>query len=215
MMARLRRTVRAVARGWERLSSTARRTLSVTGAAVAVFGLLALAVYLPPHLLDTTGITTPENRLKAENDLRTTLVQALGGTILLVGLYFTARNVGLTREGQITERFTKAITQLGDKNLDVRLGGIYALERIARESAKDYGPIMEVLTAFLREHARSQPDAAHGEESTETPPAPGSNAAVPPRLRRISKRSQPCCGGGRRSERGRNRKDSIFVKWTS
>ena len=37
--------------------------------------------------------------------------------------------------------------------MDVRLGGIYALERIARSSRDDHGPIMEVLTAFLREHS--------------------------------------------------------------
>ena len=35
----------------------------------------------------------------------------------------------------------------------IRLGGIYALERIARDSEKDHGPIMEVLTAYVREKA--------------------------------------------------------------
>ena len=33
-------------------------------------------------------------------------------------------------------------------------GGIYALERIARDSARDHWPIMEILTAYLRTHAR-------------------------------------------------------------
>jgi uncharacterized protein YjbI with pentapeptide repeats len=131
---------------------------------VVVVSLLAtyVAVHVPSHLVDTRGLNT-EKRLKAENDLRTTLVQALGGTILLVGLYFTARNVGITREGQITDRFTKAIDQLGQhgqEKLDVRLGGIYALERIAKDSETDHGPIMEVLTAFLREHAQWKPGAA-------------------------------------------------------
>jgi len=37
--------------------------------------------------------------------------------------------------------------------LELRLGGIYALERIAQESEKDYWPIMEVLTTYVREHA--------------------------------------------------------------
>ena len=35
----------------------------------------------------------------------------------------------------------------------IRLGGIYALERIARDSDKDHGPIMEVLTAYVRDNA--------------------------------------------------------------
>jgi len=118
---------------------------------------------------------TPAERLKAENDVRTTLIQALGGAALLSGVYFTARTLKVNREGQITERFTRAIDQLGNQNnLDVRLGGIYALERVARDSEQDHGPIMEVLTAFLREHARWQnPDLP-------TKPDPD---ALPTRLR--------------------------------
>ena len=35
----------------------------------------------------------------------------------------------------------------------IRLGGIYALERLAKDSEKDHGPVMEVLTAYVRERA--------------------------------------------------------------
>ena len=63
------------------------------------------------------------------------------------------RTLEITREGQITERFTRAIDQLGHARLDVRLGGIYALERIARDSPGDRATIGEVLTAFIRSHA--------------------------------------------------------------
>src|SRR5262249_24358869 len=59
-----------------------------------------------------------------------------------------------TRRAQLTERFTKAIDQLGqmaDDKLDIRLGGIYALEQIAKESKELHRPVMEILTAFLRE----------------------------------------------------------------
>jgi hypothetical protein len=60
----------------------------------------------------------------------------------------------------VTERFTRAIDQLGHESLDVRLGGIYALERITRDSEQDRSTIAEVLTAFVRGHApwpRSRP----------------------------------------------------------
>jgi pentapeptide repeat protein len=63
------------------------------------------------------------------------------------------RTLEIAREGQITERFTRAIDQLGHAHLDVRLGGIYALERIARDSPGDRVAIGEVLTAFIRSHA--------------------------------------------------------------
>ena len=69
---------------------------------------------------------------------------------------FTARNFDLSREGQVTDRYTKAIEQLGSDKLDVRIGGIYALERIARDSARDHPTVMEVLSAFIREHSREQ-----------------------------------------------------------
>ena len=53
----------------------------------------------------------------------------------------------------MTDRYTKSIEQLGSDKLDVRLGGIYALERIARDSPGDRVTIGEVLTAFIRSHA--------------------------------------------------------------
>jgi aspartyl-tRNA synthetase len=39
---------------------------------------------------------------------------------------YTARNFTLSREGQVTDRYTKAIEQLGSDKPDVRTGGIYA-----------------------------------------------------------------------------------------
>ena len=56
----------------------------------------------------------------------------------------------------MTDRYTKAIEQLGSDKLDVRIGGIYALERVARDSARDHPTVMEVLTAFIREHSHEQ-----------------------------------------------------------
>jgi uncharacterized protein YjbI with pentapeptide repeats len=59
----------------------------------------------------------------------------------------------LTEQGQVTERYTKAIEQLGSEKLDIRIGGIYALERIARDSVRDDPTVMEVLTTFIRQHS--------------------------------------------------------------
>ena len=61
-----------------------------------------------------------------------------------------------TREGQIADLYSRAIEQLGSDKVDVRIGGIYALERVARESAADHPTVMEVLTAFIREHSHEQ-----------------------------------------------------------
>ena len=101
-------------------------------------------------------------RLKLQNDVRTTLLQALGGAVIALGAVFTYRQLQVNREGQITERFTRAIDQLGnDKGqLDVTLGGIYALERIAKDSPADRATIVEILTAYVRREAAWPPRAA-------------------------------------------------------
>lgn len=78
----------------------------------------------------------------------------LGAGLFAAGaLLFTARNYALSREAQVTDRYTKAVEQLGSDKLDVRIGGIYALERVARDSARDHPTVMEVLAAFIREHS--------------------------------------------------------------
>src|SRR5512132_2244120 len=64
------------------------------------------------------------------------------------------------RERRIMESFAKAVEQLGSDKLETRLGGIYTLERISRESEREYWPIMETLTAYVREHAPWPPRQA-------------------------------------------------------
>jgi hypothetical protein len=80
---------------------------------------------------------------------------------------YAQEELRLTREGQITERFTRAIDQLGHDRTAIRLGGIYALERIARESEYDCWPIMETLTAYVRQHAPSRPERVDQEREEE------------------------------------------------
>jgi uncharacterized protein YjbI with pentapeptide repeats len=58
------------------------------------------------------------------------------------------------RQRRITESFSKAVEQLGSDKLEVRLGGIYSLERILKESPDDYWTVMENLAAFIRERSQ-------------------------------------------------------------
>ncbi len=66
-----------------------------------------------------------------------------------------------------TQRYANAMSLLGHESLEVRLGGIYALERLARESKSDHGPIMEVLAAFVRARA----PWSEGEAASQRPSA--------------------------------------------
>lgn len=58
------------------------------------------------------------------------------------------------RQRRISESYSRAVTQLASEKMEERLGGIYTLERISRESRDDYWTVMETLTAFVRERAR-------------------------------------------------------------
>ncbi len=109
-----------------------------------------------------------------EHDNRTLLLQMLTGCAVLVGMYIawvrakatesqaratqsTAEaayeNVKTLMQGQISERFTKAIEHLGHDKIEIRLGGIYALERIMKDSNEDHWTIVEILAAYIRKRS--------------------------------------------------------------
>jgi uncharacterized protein YjbI with pentapeptide repeats len=109
---------------------------------------------------------TPAERLvlehdlfQAENGARATLALILASSGLLLGLGIAWRRYEISRELKTHERFARAVEQLGAERADgsprteARLGGIYALERLLLESEREYWPIMEVLTAYVRENA--------------------------------------------------------------
>ncbi len=145
--------------------SLARRRTARSPRGVALFILAAIAggallLWIVPLLLTAgaDGSLTAAERLKARNDVRTPLVAfalAVGATGTL---WFTYRSHLLSRDQHTTERYTRAIDQLGHTAPEVRAGAIYALERIATDSPDDLRPIVYVLGAFLRQK-RSSPSA--------------------------------------------------------
>ncbi|WP_458248848.1 pentapeptide repeat-containing protein [Streptomyces sp. MAI_2237] len=92
-------------------------------------------------------------QLKVQNDFRGQVLQAMGALVVVAGAGVGWQQFRLARQGQITERFTRAIDHLGHPTLDVRLGGIYALERIAKNSPDDQPTVTDILCVFVREHA--------------------------------------------------------------
>ncbi|MGW5249054.1 pentapeptide repeat-containing protein [Streptomyces sp. NPDC004129] len=59
----------------------------------------------------------------------------------------------LTRDGQVTDRYTAAVANLGDDAEEVRIGGLYALQRIAQDSPRDATTVVQVISAYIRSHA--------------------------------------------------------------
>jgi uncharacterized protein YjbI with pentapeptide repeats len=158
----LARGMNGAGRPGEAHRSLGRRGTLAAGtlSAAVLIVLVVLSVYVFPDLLVKHDVGAaavpklkPSEALKAKDDVRKTLLQGIGGLLFLATAFFTWRQLQISREGQITEQFNKAIDHLGSAQVDVRLGGIYALERIANTSKEERGPIVEVLTAYIREHA--------------------------------------------------------------
>ncbi len=142
----------------------------VVALAIAWVVFVPAADWLASH--DVGQVTGPLRtlRLQTARDAARGRLLTLGAGLFAAGaLWFTARNFLLSRrtvelteqwqrrtsemteEGQVTDRYTKAIEHLGSDKLDVRIGGIYALERVARDSIRDHPTVIEVLAAFVRE----------------------------------------------------------------
>jgi uncharacterized protein YjbI with pentapeptide repeats len=138
--------------------------------------------------LAETGKSVDQIIIEHEHDLRVLLVQIVGGVALLLGVFRgweefrqsqerNTKEMAMRREEQVTERFSCAIDQLGHGTMDIRLGGIYTLARIARDYEDYHWTVMEVLCAFVRTHAIEPPpviaaDSVSPEEADETETKP-------------------------------------------
>lgn len=111
----------------------------------------AFIYFFPAWLVGQGGRMTVDQRIQDTNGARTSLAQVVSGVGLLGTLLFTARTFLLTRTGQITSRYESGINQLGDENITVRIGGIYALEQVVEEGPDNQQTILDVLASFVRE----------------------------------------------------------------
>ncbi|MSO75705.1 MAG: hypothetical protein EXQ87_02170 [Alphaproteobacteria bacterium] len=64
-----------------------------------------------------------------------------------------ADQAAISRRTHVTELFGKAVSQLGAERLEVRLGGIYMLRRIADDFPDFTLSVLELLTAYIRGRA--------------------------------------------------------------
>jgi uncharacterized protein YjbI with pentapeptide repeats len=204
-----RRNFRAM---WAGLGWAPRNYVKVL--AVAFLVLLPFWVWMIAEVWGEIRTLTGDTIPKASSDDLRNIAYALGVTItalagllvaplILIRTWVSERNATTAEQGLITDRFTRAVEQLGAEktirrrefkplfkvdakgkwardtdgnpvpatrpdgtplgewesveetlpNLEVRLGAIYALERIAQDSERDHIPIMETLCAYVRQNA--------------------------------------------------------------
>lgn len=96
-------------------------------------------------------------QLQLEQAIRTTVLQAIGGLLLVSGAVATWRQVvtasqtlSLNQSTKATDTFARAVEDLGSVAIVTRIGGIYTLDRIARDEPSERPRIGALLAAFAR-----------------------------------------------------------------
>jgi uncharacterized protein YjbI with pentapeptide repeats len=155
---------------WRLRLMVASGVLLLTGC-VFVFPRLLAPPRAPADLADVQELSAKDriqfadDRRNLQNDVRSALLQAIVGGAVLFGVLFTwqqqqvtsrqlADQLVLTRQGQVGERFSRAVGQIGSDSIDVRLGGLYELEQLAHQAADRRLATIEVVAAYIRQHAR-------------------------------------------------------------
>jgi hypothetical protein len=151
----------------------------ITSAAV---GLAAVGTLLwfwwwrfPKRQVDRLRLTIrdPKARAEIEDNLRKTIGQLIGGTMVLVGAGVGAviaylqlsQQQQASRDLLISTQVSKGFEQLGSDKPVVQLGGIYALEGVMKTSEQYHQPVLEALCAFVRD--RTKTDTGDGPPVTE------------------------------------------------
>ncbi|MFI7640623.1 pentapeptide repeat-containing protein [Nonomuraea sp. NPDC049400] len=107
--------------------------------------------------------TLPPNELTAKDwaaalaSVRGNVLAVATGLAALLAVFYTARNADTARRtfqlgehGHDTDRFSKAVEQLGSSQAPVRLGGLYALEQLAQNNPGLRQTVVDVVCAYLR-----------------------------------------------------------------
>lgn len=121
---------------------------------VTMFGIAALVLLLLAFAMfyARRHDVSPHRRLEIG-------VQAVSAIAVVVGVAVAAGTYSLSQRGQITDRFSRAVEQLGatgpqgEINVPVRVGGIYALEQVAKDSPIYRWTVVELLSTYVRTNA--------------------------------------------------------------
>ena len=126
----------------------------------------------PPDPRHTGSPPTPQAQAYAVprrhgRDWLTITVSALPGLAALaaLGVSFAAvqtaraqvqaseKQASIAAEQEVSDRYNAAVKELGNHSLEVRLGGLYVLQRIMQDSPREQLTVVPVMCAFIRHHS--------------------------------------------------------------
>ncbi|MFC3736784.1 pentapeptide repeat-containing protein [Paractinoplanes deccanensis] len=175
---------------------------ALTALVLTIAGLLAawivvlprrLAPALPASVIRKLGdrdrIELGDARLKLQNDMRGTALQSIAGLAVLAGAVIALQQLGddrqqareaqeLTRQGQVSDRFSRAVDQLGSDRIEVRLGGIHTLVQVSEQDGPHEQVVFQVLASYLRRAAAPSPKRSPAKPRPLAVRAPDCQAAL-------------------------------------
>ncbi len=151
--------------------------LILIAAVLVVFLVPALVggiLYLSSDILSAYVTGTDSSSIRSSILLLSALLGSVGVPLFIWRTIIAAQQSETARDRSYTELFTKAVEQLGAEkpakrivegidgdpttvddfvpNIEVRIGAIFALERIMNDSEKDAPAIVDTLAAYVREN---------------------------------------------------------------
>jgi len=152
-----------------------------------VYGAWWLWWRLPKRQVDRLALPTTKESADVEDNFRKTAGQLIGGAAVLIGaaigtafgFYQFSLQQKAAQNLLISNQVSKGFEQLAGAKIEMRLGGIYALEGVMNASTQYHGPVLEALCAFVRESTIGK---------TVSKPAPDVQAALTVIGRRIEGR---------------------------
>jgi uncharacterized protein YjbI with pentapeptide repeats len=148
-------------------------TVGVIAGSAVLLAAVGFWWWWPKRQADRLKLTIrdPKARADVEDNLRKTIGQLLGGAAVLIGaglayLQFSQQQQTsqqqflqqqqASRDLLISNQVSKGFEQLSnDKTMVVRLGGIYALEGVMNTSEQYHQPVLEALSAFVRDSTQA------------------------------------------------------------
>ncbi len=141
----------------------------VASTTAAVILIAVLVVLVPPLLAPDGRFLSAADAIKAQNDVRVALLQSIAGVGVLVGVYFTWRQLAETRrqaeqtsastraqlalavQQQVNDKLAAAVEHLGHEQQSVQIAGVSMLELIARDRPDLRDLIAQLLVAHVRQ----------------------------------------------------------------
>ncbi len=105
------------------------------------------------------------------------------GLTAVIGAPFVVWRIRIASQNSLTTIFAKAVEQIGatqgekdEPNIAVRLGGLYALEALAKDNADYHHQVMEIIASYIRHNAPNK------DENGDNAPNDDQRPINPPRI---------------------------------